>query len=47
LRLGSSLAPAWLRIICGHGLPASDFCGWVEGIEPEEDLFRDILWKSR
>ncbi len=34
-------------VVRGHGLPASDFCGWVEGIEPEEDLFRDILWKSR
>lgn len=30
-------------IIRDHGIPLSDFCGWVEGIEPEEDLFRSIL----
>lgn len=34
-------------IVRGHGLPASDFCGWVPGIEPEEDLFRDMLWKTK
>jgi F420-0:gamma-glutamyl ligase len=26
-------------IIRDHGLPFSDFCGWVDGIEPEEDIF--------
>ncbi|GEM_PF-397984 len=26
-------------IIRDHGLPFSDVCGWVPGIEPEEDLF--------
>lgn len=30
-------------IIRTHGLPLSDFCGWVDGIEPEQDLFRGIL----
>ncbi|MFA6523456.1 MAG: coenzyme F420-0:L-glutamate ligase [Candidatus Peribacteraceae bacterium] len=30
-------------IIRDHGLPPSDFCGWVPGIEPEEDLFRGII----
>ena len=26
-------------IIRNHGIPLSPFCGWVDGIEPEEDLF--------
>lgn len=26
-------------IIRDCGLPSSDFCGWVDGIEPEEDIF--------
>ncbi len=26
-------------IIRNHGVPTSDFCGWVEGIEEEEDMF--------
>ena len=26
-------------IIRDHGLSFSDFCGWVPGIEKEEDLF--------
>jgi coenzyme F420-0:L-glutamate ligase / coenzyme F420-1:gamma-L-glutamate ligase len=30
-------------IIREHGIPMSDFCGWVEGIEPEDDLFSSLL----
>lgn len=30
-------------IIRDHGLPFSNFCGWVDGIEPERDLFSAIL----
>jgi coenzyme F420-0:L-glutamate ligase / coenzyme F420-1:gamma-L-glutamate ligase len=30
-------------IIRDHGLPFSDFCGWVDGIEPEEDLFKSVI----
>ncbi len=30
-------------VIRDHGLSLSDFCGWVPGIEPEEDLFRGII----
>jgi coenzyme F420-0:L-glutamate ligase len=30
-------------IIRGHGLLLSDFSGWVDGIEPEEDLFKGVL----
>ncbi len=26
-------------IIRDHGLPFTDFCGWVEGMEREEDMF--------
>ncbi len=27
-------------IIRGHSIQHSDFCGWVDGIEPAEDMFR-------
>lgn len=30
-------------IIRDHGLPLSNYEGWVPGIEPEEDLFQNII----
>ena len=30
-------------VIRHHGIPFEAFCGWVEGIEPTDDMFRDIL----
>ncbi|MDD4318703.1 MAG: coenzyme F420-0:L-glutamate ligase [Candidatus Peribacteraceae bacterium] len=30
-------------IVRGHGLPLSDFEGWVPGIAPDEDLFRGVI----
>lgn len=27
----------------GHGLPKSDFAGWVPTFPPEQDLFRDVI----
>ncbi len=30
-------------IIRDHGIPLSNFSGWVDGIEPEEDLFKGIF----
>ncbi len=30
-------------LIRGHGIPPSDFAGWVPGIEPGEDLFRGSM----
>lgn len=30
-------------IVRGHGLPGSDFAGWVPTFPPEEDLFRDVI----
>lgn len=27
----------------GHGLPSSDFCGWVDAMDEREDLFREIM----
>lgn len=30
-------------IIRDHAIPSSEFCGWVPGIEPEEDLFAGII----
>ncbi|NOS67810.1 MAG: hypothetical protein HOO67_05625 [Candidatus Peribacteraceae bacterium] len=38
---GAQSVPA--VIIRDHGLTLSDWEGWVPGIEPEKDLFRDIL----
>ncbi len=33
-------------IIRDHGIPRSNFCGWVDGIEPDEDMFRAIARRS-
>ncbi len=33
-------------IIRDHGLPSSDFCGWVDGIEEGEDMFGTVLTPS-
>lgn len=30
-------------VVRGHGLAMSDFCGWVAGIDPGEDLFQGLL----
>jgi coenzyme F420-0:L-glutamate ligase/coenzyme F420-1:gamma-L-glutamate ligase len=30
-------------VIRGHGITLTNFCDWVDGIEPEEDLFHGIL----
>lgn len=30
-------------IVRGHGLPASEFSGWIPTFPPEEDLFRDVI----
>lgn len=30
-------------IIRDHQIPFTSFCGWVQGIEPEEDLFRSLF----
>lgn len=30
-------------IVRGHGLPPSDYAGWVPTFPPEEDLFRDVV----
>ena len=41
--MGNAAESTPAAIIRDHGLPFSDFCGWVEGIEPENDLFAAIL----
>lgn len=41
--MGNAGQSAPAAIIRGHGIPLSDFCGWVDGIEPEQDLFRGAL----
>lgn len=30
-------------IIRGHGLPHADFAGWVDGIDPADDIFKDAF----
>jgi coenzyme F420-0:L-glutamate ligase/coenzyme F420-1:gamma-L-glutamate ligase len=30
-------------IIRDHSFPMTDFCGWVDGIEPKEDLFQSMF----
>lgn len=41
--MGNSSQSIPAAIIRGHGIPVSDFSGWVDGINPEEDLFRGSL----
>lgn len=41
--MGNSAQSVPAAIIRDSCIPRSDFCGWVEGIEAEEDLFRGIL----
>lgn len=33
-------------IVRDHGFPSSDFCGWVDGIEPTEDLFQGLQFTT-
>lgn len=37
--MGNSAQATPAAIIRDHNIPSSDFCGWVDGIEPEEDMF--------
>lgn len=30
-------------VIRGHGLPHADFAGWVDGIDPNDDIFKDAF----
>lgn len=30
-------------LVRDHGIELTDYCGWVPGIEPEEDLFKGVL----
>ncbi len=30
-------------IICDHGIPMTEFAGWVPGIEPDQDLFKELI----
>jgi coenzyme F420-0:L-glutamate ligase / coenzyme F420-1:gamma-L-glutamate ligase len=41
--MGNAAQSIPATIIRGHGIPESDYCGFTEGIEPEEDLFRAII----
>lgn len=41
--MGNAAQSAPAAVIRGSGLASSDFCGWVPGIEPEEDLFRGMI----
>lgn len=41
--MGNASESTPIVIIREHGIPFSDFAGWVPGIEPKEDLFKGIL----
>lgn len=41
--MGNAAQSIPAAIIRDHGFSFSDFCGWVPGMKPEEDLFHDIL----
>lgn len=41
--MGNAAQSTPAAIIRDHNLPLTDYCGWVEGIEPEEDLFGSMF----
>lgn len=41
--MGNAAQSTPAAIIRDHGFQLSDFVGWVDGIEPDQDLFKDIL----
>lgn len=41
--MGNAAQSAPAAIIRDHGLPFSAFCGWVEGMDEERDLFRNFF----
>lgn len=41
--MGNAAQSAPAAIVRDHGFALSDFCGWVDGIEPSDDIFRDVL----
>lgn len=43
LLMGNAAQATPAVIIRDHGLPASDFAGWVPTFPPEEDLFKDVI----
>ncbi len=43
LLMGNAAQATPAVIVRGHGLPPSDFSGWIPTFPPEEDLFRDVL----
>lgn len=41
--MGNSNQSVPAAIIRGHGLPKSDYCGYVPGIKREDDLYHDVI----
>lgn len=41
--MGNSAQSIPAVVVRNHGFSFSNFCGWVDGIEPEQDLFSAIL----
>lgn len=41
--MGNAAQATPAAVIREHGIPLSDFLGWVDGIEPEDDLFQSML----
>lgn len=41
--MGNAAQSVPAAIIRDHGRPMTGFCGWVDGIEPDKDLFRSVM----
>jgi coenzyme F420-0:L-glutamate ligase/coenzyme F420-1:gamma-L-glutamate ligase len=41
--MGNAAQSTPAAVIRNHGMELTEFCGWVPGIPPEEDLYRDLL----
>ncbi len=41
--MGNAAQSTPAAIIRDHGLPMTNFCGWVDGIEPDQDLFSSMI----
>lgn len=43
LVMGNAAQATPVTVIRDHGIPLTDFAGWVPGIRPKEDLFRELF----
>jgi hypothetical protein len=43
--MGNAAGSMPAAVIRDHGIALTNFSGWVDGIEEEDDLFRDVYGK--